>query len=640
MDGFASPSISPARPGWGVVRWVEAALFTALMGITLVGIPIMPSPGLDSSWQVMLIHAHAAGLQFGKDVIFTWGPWGFLCNPYHMGDTAAVPILLWQTVGQFAIAAALVFLTRDLVSWRRWAFALVFIGVHWMFLDTGYFTVISLAVLQGLMAREATLRQRILWAVALGFLAQLKFTYLVLCGVGIAASAVLITLRQSLWDAAAVIVGFGASVLGFWMAGGQDIEGLYPYIRRGLEVSSGYADAMGAEEVWPVFLWGGTGAILVAWFLLASWRRIPERSAAWCQCGFVAFLFYVMWKEGFIRADGHVFGFFSLVLILVPVLPGVFFPGRRLHAFDLVVPVLAFGLGFVEPGIYSKVTRIVKERQYGNSHGLARIGSRIQIMKNEWELASARAELPAIKAAVGDHPVDVLTVDMASALMNGLNLRARPVFQSYSAYTPGLEGWNLRFYQSSKAPDYVLWNPQLIDGRYPGQDDAMIVQAGAGHLVPVLREGGFTLYRRTSAFSGWPMERRELLRRAVKLAEWVDVPRQPAAVGLALLPRPTAIGRLRSLLYRPAALFIEGTDSRGAAHTWRILPRVAEAGFVLSPILDSPAEIEAYFKGEASRTLASFRLVAIPGQEEFWSKSEVVLFSIPGIPLHGADASH
>lgn len=640
MDGFASPSINPGRPSWGFWRWLEGVLFAAVMGITLVGIPIMPSPGIDSSWQVMLIHAHASGLQFGRDVIFTWGPWGFLCNPYHMGATAAVPILVWQTAGQFAIAAALVRLTRDLVAWRRWAFTVLFVAVHWMFLDTGYFILIGLAVTQGLMGREVSLRERVMWAVALGFLSELKFTYLLLCGVGVGAAVILLGLKSSLKAAAIVAAGFAASVVGFWSAAGQELDGLYPYVRRGLEVSSGYADAMGIEESWPVFLWGAGAALAVGGFLFLAWRRMPDRALAWCQCGVLALLFFVMWKEGFIRADGHVFGFFSLVLIMAPVLPGVLFPGKRVDGFDLVVPVLGLGLGAVEPGIHAKIARIVWERHYGNTHGLAAIGSRVQVMRREWELASARAELPAVKAAVGGHSVDVLTADEASALMNDLNVRARPIFQSYSAYTPSLEGWNLRFYQSPRVPDYVLWKPDLIDGRYPGQDDGFLVQAAAGHLERVLSEGGFILYRRTSAFSSWPMRRVEVLRRTVKLGEVIDVPRDTGCVvGLQLTARPTAIGKVRAVLYRPALLFLEGTDSTGGTHTWRILPRVAADGFILSPILESSGEIDAFLGGKADRSLLSFRLTAPAGQEEFWSSSEVVLYTVPSLPLHSTDAA-
>src|ERR1039457_6186385 len=123
MDAFAPPSIRAGGPPKGTALAVEALLATVLLGLSLMAIPGTPDTRLDASWQTMLIHAHAAGMQFGRDIIFTWGPWGFLCCGYNLGDTGAVPILVWQTAGQLLIALLIVLLTRGLVPWRRTAFA-------------------------------------------------------------------------------------------------------------------------------------------------------------------------------------------------------------------------------------------------------------------------------------------------------------------------------------------------------------------------------------------------------------------------------------------------------------------------------------------------------------------------------------
>ena len=38
---------------------------------------------LDDSWIQMLHLAFAERLQFGRDIVFTFGPWGFLFGGYH-----------------------------------------------------------------------------------------------------------------------------------------------------------------------------------------------------------------------------------------------------------------------------------------------------------------------------------------------------------------------------------------------------------------------------------------------------------------------------------------------------------------------------------------------------------------------------
>jgi len=39
--------------------------------------------GVDDSWMQMLHLAFAERLQFGRDIVFSFGPWGFLYGGYH-----------------------------------------------------------------------------------------------------------------------------------------------------------------------------------------------------------------------------------------------------------------------------------------------------------------------------------------------------------------------------------------------------------------------------------------------------------------------------------------------------------------------------------------------------------------------------
>jgi hypothetical protein len=640
MDGFASTSIRAASPAGKALGLAEALLATLALALSLIGIPGTPATHLDASWQLVLIHAHDEGLQFGRQIIFTWGPWGFLCNGYHMGRACASAILLWQTVGQLGIALTLVALTRSLVAWRRIAFVLLFLAFHWIFTDVAYFVLISLIVVEGLMRQRASWVRLICFALALGFLGQLKFTYFILASAGVVAAAACWVARHS-WPRAAVVASaFVASFVGAWAAAGQDLDNLYPYLRRGLEVASGYGDAMGLDEPWPVFLWGAAAALAVACFLFCVRKRHPDGPRATAACAFLAFAFFVMWKESFTRADlvpfgGHVFGFFCLVIVMAPVMPGLFLPGRRLHWLDACVPLCLVAIAQFDPALYSGGPRIMWERYYGNSHALARLGS----LPGEWQdaylQACAEASLPRVREAVGRSTLDVYDFSTAVALMNGLNLDSRPIFQSYCAYTPSLEGWNLRFYQSPRAPDYLLWNEERIDDRFPGEDDALLVAALPGHYTPVLKERGYWLLRRTSALPQVALERRHLVNRRVRLSEEIEVPAAPGrALWLQANAVPTLLGRARAFLYKPSTLLITTTDDGGHTYAWRFLPRVARSGFMLSPVITTGDDAAALFRGQSRITVKSFHFEAPGDQAEFWDHVEVALFALPDVPVH------
>lgn len=618
-------------------RTVEAAVLTLALGLSLVSLPFAPSANLDASWQEMLIHAHALGMQFGRDITFTWGPWGFLCGTYHLGRTGAAAILAWEVGGSFLMALALVLLTRSLGTWRRLAFALLFLSLHWFFLDVRFFALITLIGIAGLTPRRAPRVQLLAWTLVLGFLAQIKFTYFVTSAAAVAAALALWTARGSRSRAWALVLGYAAALSAAWIAAGQGLENLPAYLRQSLEIATGYGDAMGYDETGVIFLCGAAVALLCAGFAWRAWRTMPDRPLAFCACGFLAFTLFVMWKEAFTRADGHVLGFFVLVAVLAPALPGLLFPGRRWHWFDAVVPLCVFAIARVDSRFIPMVPRVTWERLSGNARAIGRLGALPGEWQGAYEEACRAAARPAISAAVGRGTVDVYDFNTAIALMNGLDLDPRPVFQSYTAYSPGLEEQNLRFYQSSRAPDYLIWSDERIDDRYPGQDDAMLVGALAGHFAALFPEKGYLLLKRTSPLSMAPPERRLIYTYRVRLTDEVTLPpERDQALWLRADAVPNNLGRARALLYKPAQISIVTTDDSGKKHTWRFLPRVARDGFLLVPTLRDEADMAMLLGGEAKSWVRSFHFDAPADQGEFWDYVDVSLFALPGIPLRDA----
>jgi hypothetical protein len=615
------------------------AVTTLAIGLSLFNVLGRPDPRLDASWQMMLIHAHSEGMQFGRDVIFTWGPLGFLCSLTHLGNVSAVPILVWQVGGNLLVALALVTLTRSLALGRRITFVAALLAFHWLFQDTVYFLLIALIALAGLMKPQSPILRLVAWTLVLGFLAQIKFTYLVIASAAVLSAIGCWAGRGSWRRCWAIAGGYVLAVIVWWVAAGQALDNLYPYLRRSLEISSGYADAMAFDESWSLFFWGSLLALLCLLFVWRTWRAGADRAFAAGSAAYLGFSFLVMWKEGFIRADmvalgGHVFGFFTYILILGPVLPGLLFPAKRWHWFDTSFVLCLVGIASFDPDYYRWAPRVAWQILYGQVEALKRLGELPGDWQRSFGEACADASLPGIKAAVGKGTVDVYNYSTGIALLNGLNVSARPIFQSYSAYTPSLEGYNLRFYQSARAPDFLLWKDENVDGRYPGQDDAMLVAALPGHYEGLFKEGDYWLFRKRSPVSAAAPERRLVLTRAVRLSEEIELPLPTGqAIWLQAEPIPNSLGRLRGILYKPAIIELSTTDDLGRRRVWRMLPRVARDGFILVPTLADGSDLMLLMKGEARSIVKSFHFEAPGGQEEFWSHVDVSVFQMPGLPL-------
>ncbi len=639
MDAFAPPSIRAEFTIGQRGRLVEAALLALALGFALFSLPGPPDATLDGSWQEMLVYAHGHRTQFGRDLIFTWGPWGYLCSLYHLGRAQAVPLLLWHTLGQLLIGFALVALTWDLKPWRRYAFVGLVLAVHALFLDATYFILISLVVVSGLMRRDAPVGRLIGWAFALGFLSQLKFTYLVLTAAGVAASAFCWAERRA-WSRAGILAGaYILALVVAWIAAGQNLDNLYPYLRRSAEVAKGYADAMAWDEGWPAFLWGSGLAVICALYVLSLWRSLPERALAHGVAAFLAFAFFLMWKESFTRADlvplgGHVLGLFAFVVGSAAALGGLLFPARRWHWFDASVPFCLVAVACFDPGFYTIGPRASWN---GMRRGASALGTLFSL-PGQWQqdLAQAadRQASPAIRKAVGDATVDVYDYNVGWALINGLAVAPRPLFQGYSAYTPSLEGWNLRYYQSNRAPEFLVWSSERLDARYPGEDDAMLVAGLPGHYAPMFSEGGYLLLRKQSPLSTVPMDRSLMIGRRILLSEEVALPADcRQAVWLQADAVPNNLGRVRAALYKPALINLATLDEQGRRRVWRLLPRVARVGFILIPTLESGPDVSAFLRGEAYSWVRSFHFEAPEGEGEFWSHVDVAVFGLPQIPL-------
>ena len=91
---IAKDSPSKKRFWAAAVRWLAAssALIYALAQF-FPGTPV-PAPTIDGSWMQTLHVAFEQHWQFGRDIVFTFGPWGFLYGGYYP-PTFVTSVIVW-----------------------------------------------------------------------------------------------------------------------------------------------------------------------------------------------------------------------------------------------------------------------------------------------------------------------------------------------------------------------------------------------------------------------------------------------------------------------------------------------------------------------------------------------------------------
>jgi hypothetical protein len=351
----------------------------------------------------------------------------------------------------------------------------------------------------------------------------------------------------------------------------------------------------------------------------------------------------VIWKHGLVRADGHEVGFVVYSMLLALVLPSLFIQRLKWHWFNFAAVLGVACFNIVQPGmpqdcLINAPTRFVK-----NYRLMGALGSLSEQWQGEFDRAANQADLPKVRQTVGDRSLDLFNFDQGVALLNKFNYTPRPIFQSYSAYTPALMSRNLRFYQSAQAPEFILWNHSSIDSRYPTLDDALLVAELPRTYRPVLEEGNFILLKKQSQLPARPLDRRLILNQSLRLGEVLILPQADASeIWFQAKVKLNKLGKLRALLYKPPMLRLTVTDDTGRETSWRLLPQASREGFLLSPLVETQSDFLAFCQGRSLHQIRSIKFEAPRKQKEFWPYSgpcaEIKLFALPPVTSESAAA--
>jgi hypothetical protein len=599
------PESKPAAGNSGAIRGIFAFAYIWFCLVKLPATSLRDS--LPQSWEAVLSYAAAHHLQWGRDVVFTFGPLGFLTSDYYWGSFLW-PIVLWAGGFALAMTAALMpFLARMPKAIRLPFYVAVPLLTVPVCSDLGFDSFHFLAItLLGTLClpgeRPGTLR-----LTTTGFvftvLSLIKFTF---CIYSIFVILVIVTANGRAWRNTAIFIGSSLlSLFGICWWSGQSLWSVFLYVGTSTEMAAGYSAAMGlAPTVWDARIGVALLAFLVAlvlttWLGSRNWRERTHSVVIVCAGIFLA------WKEGFVRAEAHVVVFLVYSFFLAALLPallgfdwvaeelderenilsapvGNMLLRRRARAlifgcmFFSLTPFAAFKGDFklaVQNGLLARTSDTFSAFIRPATYKLE--------LERQLESMRDKVELPEIRSIVGGDAIDALNLDQDAAILNGLNYKPHPVFQNYSAYTPALQRLNAEFFKS-KRPQYLLWRTGSIDGRFPTLDDGEVVLTILSSYSPVTNENGLILWK-CKSLTERPYCLTNKHEFSVSLNQWVALPREPT--WLQIESEQTLFGATQSLLSRYTEMRLEVQLDNGGTRSYRLLPGNARYGFVISPFL-------------------------------------------------------
>ena len=618
-----TPAITRLRYRLGELfgrRRVQQILLGAYVWLCFVKVPATSvRDSAPQSWEAVLAFAAANRLQWGSDLVFTFGPLGFLTSDYYWGYLLPA-IVLWS------LGFALVLTSVFLPFWRRTApssrypllAALPLLTVP-LCSDLGFDAIYLLSITLSGVACLPTERPSGFRTVATGLmlalLSAIKFSFSIY---GCCAVLVIVIANSfaGRWRATSLLLSSCVvSFLAIWWSCGQKLSGLPLFLRSSLQLTSGYSSAMALSPgQWDrvfglLVLFCLVALLLSCWLGSQDWKRNTDRVAV------VALGIFLAWKEGFVRADVHVVVFFVYAFLLAALLPSllnvpVFASGEASNAPAQLAPLWRFHFRWLPRLSLLLVTAVLllalaPFASYRKSFGravqsgfvprfsdtfvaLTAPGEYQRRLEDQLEVMRLRVHLPRIKAAVAGARVGVLNYHQDVAVLNGLNYVPHPVFQSYSAYTPELQRLNTAFFNSDRAPEYVVWRPGTVDKRAPTLDDGEVLLRILNGYHPVLQEDGFVLWRQNStADESYTFVRERNFSTAFE--HWFSVTNQPLWCRIDL--RSSALGVIESLLWNCCEVRLEVQLEDGKTRDFRLLPGNARHGFLLNPLLLGNADV-------------------------------------------------
>lgn len=458
---------------------------------------------VDPSWQTGLNAARSRGLTFGSDLVFTYGPWGFIDHPYTL-DRLQFTVGVAVTV---AVVAALWFATyagfRRLVPVRLAVVtASLTVTISATVAETSTLVVTAagmIVILHLLTARDDG--QRVFpiglvapsIAVSSGLFLQVKLStgiaMLVVALVGACAER---SWRRGFLTLAASMVCAVVAFLGFWILVGQDVGDIPAWLRGSRELLSGYAEAMALER--GDYLFGYVVALgLAGYILVLSVRGALSLDSARGGTLFLlcAVLLHIFLKAAFTRHDQHELTFFVLTAgLLVALAP---FAKHRTAALVGV----AISMVMIVPDLQRFEVGLARDRWRVALQVVAVSGAADSYSANSKEQGRAVFLLPqGLVDLIGQHPVAVDPFAAALPIDYGMQWHPMPVFQTYVAYTANLDDLNAEAARGAPADQFVLRaDDQALDGRNPRWETPAYLLALACDYAAVRREGGWTLLR-------------------------------------------------------------------------------------------------------------------------------------------------
>jgi hypothetical protein len=584
--------------------------------------PVMPSSApLDPSWVIGLNQAVAQKLQFGQELIFTFGPYASIYTKAFHPATNHLELL-----GSIYLSALYILVLLLVI--KRVNFLLP-LGICILF--AGFITHLdavfySYALLVAIYCWQPHLKEGnginlltigILFS-GFGLYPLIKGPLFVLYLPVTILSILLFISRRRWLDATIIPLSITITMFCFWLYASQNLSNLPSYFLYLGMLIDGFSQAMSAVgNTWEIVAYIGVSGLIAAYIINRDGFGV---NSIYLLLVFSLYLF-VSFKAGFVRHDGH-----SLIggeaLILSSLLVVAILPTRSGYLLILLALVAFLK---IESDYKSNLARSTFE-QIQRTYRSTWQGAKVRILEPQKiegdfkrALRSLRQLTPLPKL---NGKSDIFPFDQTYLIASGNTWNPRPVFQSYHAYTEKLASANKVFIESADAPDNVFFRIESIDGRFPAGDDGMSWPTLLAKYQPDGFAGQYLILKKNSVSSHTPSFTTISLSNE-QLNTWVELPNLDQAIWASVDIQQSWIGKIKNLLFKSSPLGISIRLDDGTVKQFRLVAGNFTSPILLTPLIENAQEFNLLYQNIKSLHGKRIKAISIwvDGSQRDWQKT-------------------
>lgn len=576
---------------------LEFSLF-AFISVTMLAliVPLLPPffpnfVGLES-WVVGINEAVTQRMVLGRDIIYTYGPYATISTRFYHPGTDALAL-----IGSVFLASAFCLALYRLsgVFSKLPVLAIVFLLLilrvqDFLFL---FYPILSAAYVISLNVRTPS---RMPWKIlemsiilgALGLLPLIKGSFL-LSALFVLLPLILVFWQQRRYEHLLIsILAPLVSLIVFWKLSGQALSYLPAFFYSIFAIISGYTEAMALDlgSLSEVLLYLTNACLLVgAWWF----RNNYPWTIKWLFLIVLLGFLFIAFKAGFVRQDEHVFialqsllGAALIIWMLQPSLITRMLAGLTLLCLAWVSSTHNATSWFTTAStLKNEIKATYSEAWLGLQLRLTHPETFTQRYQLNLQEIVKTYKLPKVAGTV-----DIFSYNQMEVLATHSQWQPRPVFQSYSAYTKTLAQLNAQFFRTPPAPEHVIFKLQPIDYHLPSLEDGAAWLALSDNYYPeTLLQDGVLLKRKPELQAH--ANTTEILNSQQHLGEIVQVPLSDQPIYLEVNIKPTLLGKLIALVYKPAQLRMHLSLVDGETKQFRVIANMMQSPFLLSPLVDN-----------------------------------------------------